>query len=105
DFIGAISGTVGESVDAPGLLIAMIVIAITEAERLAIVTGADGHKLPVALSVGQIEQRNAVLIGFFDALAPQPIIAVVVTLSKLYRSPGERRAAQRVAEIGERLFA
>src|SRR5262249_19852676 len=96
DFIGPIRGPVGESVDAPGLLIAIIALAITEAERLAIVAGGDDDEM-VVLEVGQIKQRNAVLICLFDALAPYPILAVVVMFAQLYRRPGERRAAQRVA--------
>src|SRR5262249_54858001 len=95
DFIRTVCGTIGESVDAPGLLIAIVALAVTGAERLAIVAGGDGNEIVGVLSRGQVKQRDTILIGLFDGLTPYQLIAVVAILPKLYGGFGERRAAQR----------
>src|SRR5262245_50987587 len=83
DFFRSVSRTIGESIDAPGLFFTIIAVTVPGAERLAIVAGGDGDELAGVSSVGQVKHRDAVLIGLFDALAPYPLLAVVILFPEL----------------------
>ena len=70
-----------------GYSIAIISLPVADAEGLAIVASGDGDEIVGGLSRGQVKQRNAVMVGLFDALTPHPFIAVILTLPQLYGCP------------------